>query len=263
MKEKFSLLAYLSSLQDTRWAKKALNQQLIWLNRDKRKPDWAKQKTPAYWLQQVVIMARHLQIPENIFLNEETGPTGAGGFEVRRAMIRDFNFRKTVQVDRRDYLRWYRDKNVPKIDLSIYKWDGSYFWWEMKTGVLAEKFDDRFDFKAGIDQATRDKIIHNRICPLCDKPDTIEHALWICSAVKSKNKERKVAIPDQYIKRLTRELPFIEDLNNMSVHEAFLAILWLLNADQPDQLKRDIGSWFRRTLESRRELIQLQLKNKP
>jgi hypothetical protein len=263
MKEKLNLLAYLSSLEDTRWAKKALIQQREWLDRDMKREGWATKKNPDYWFQQVVMLANELQIPQAVYLNDNTASKGASGIEVRNSMIRKYNTDKERHVDRRDYLRYYRDQWYPKIDVTICKWDGSYFWRQLKTGLLAEKYDDRFDFNSGIPQNIRDKTIFNRSCPVCDQPDSIEHALWICTAIKEKNRERKVFIPVQYKDRLVRELSFITDLENITIHEAFLVTLWLLSADQPFQLKMDIGCWIKKTLESRQELVRLKEPPEP
>jgi hypothetical protein len=263
MKEKLNLLAYLNSLEDTRWAKKALNQQMTWLTKARNKEGWATKKTPDYWLQEVVIMATNLEIPEAVYLNELTASKSRSIAEVRKAEIKDYNIRKTVQVDKRDYLKYQRDKVYPKVDDAIYKWDGSYFWGQMKTGVLAEMYDERFDFKSGIDQATRDLLIKNRTCPLCNGKDSIEHALWLCIPLKQENTKKNTCLKDNEKDGLLRVLTFIKDLDNVSDHEAFLANLWLLNVDQPDQAKRDIGNWIKKVLQTRKSLIHTKGLPKP
>jgi hypothetical protein len=251
-KEKLNLLTYLQSLEDERWAKKALNQQMIWLKKDKLDEKWATKKTPDYWLQGVILMARELEIPENLYLDDSTKTGNA--IAIRKALIKEFNDRKTANVDLRDYLKYYRDQLYPKLNKSIYKWDDSYFWWQMKTGVLAEKFDDRFDFKSGLKQNERDILIRERTCPLCDSLDSIEHALWTCKAIKAEAKKENIFIQDLDVVRLLKDLPFIKDLDTVSIHEAFLLNLWLLNMDQPDQLKKDVGAWIRKTLAIRQRL---------
>ena len=263
LKEKLCLLTYLNSLGESRWAKKALNQQTEWLNKDRAKASWAAKKTPSYWLQEVVIMANAQGIPEAVYLNEDTYSKAASTMEVRKAMLKDYNTRMTAEIDKRDYLKYQRDKVYPGIDKSINKWDGSYFWWQMKTGVLAEKYDERFDFKAGIIQIIRDLAIKNRLCLLCDGRDSIEHALWLCRPIKEQNKQDNIEIPNIEKERLKQVLTFVKDLDKMSEHEAFFANLWLLNNDQPDQSKREIGNWFKRVLQTRKELIGIKKGNLP
>jgi hypothetical protein len=251
-KMKFNLLTYFQNLPDHRWARLALKQQDIWLKKDKLDPDWLIKKTPAYWLEGVAIIARDLGIPESLIFQKSWNNK-----EIREIMVRDYNIDKMKKVTGKDYMMYFRDKTIPRVDPDIYKYDDTIFWWEMKTGVLSEKYDDRFDFKNQQTQEERDQLIKIRLCTLCKELDCIEHCLWICEPVKIEFKKRKLKFIDHPdIERTQTTLSFVKDITNVNIHEGYLINLYLLNYDHSISFKKEVGRWIRETLNVRKALLK-------
>jgi hypothetical protein len=175
-------------------------------------------------------------------------------------VVEVYNEGKRPPTDgKKDYLRYDREKVYPVVEDDVYKFDDTYFTWQMKTGMLSEKYDDRFDWKkrgSGMSTQDWDDGIKKSKCKLCDEPDSLEHALWECKVLKEQRVKGKITFIDQeYIDQMKQIMPFVDDIENMSEFEAFLAGNWLLNREQSVECRKQVGRWIRQTLEVRKQLF--------
>jgi hypothetical protein len=256
-KQKLGLLPYWYSLPEKSWAGKAFRQQEKWFAVDKNEYDW-KNKPQKYWLMGVLKIANELNIDPPLLEWKSEGKKA-----VWQHTVAEFNKRKHLQVDSKDYMKHYRDKGYPKVDDEMYKFDDTYYWWRMKTGILPQMYDDRFDFwtNPNITQVEREETIKNRICDLCGQKDNIEHALWICQDIKREKEKGNITfIPEEEERRLLEHLPFIKDLEKITVHEIFLINSYLLDREHTISFKKQIGKWIHDTLRVRKKLRDKKLK---
>ena len=295
MQKEMLLAAYFESLPPESWAKIAYEHQKAWFEEDKvklgedevqeeeeeeeveaedeeeeeeleepkdkgkktskkaSKKGW-KKCTPKYWYHQVRQHLEELSLqPEDLIDSKVTKAA------IWNKVVRLYNDGKRPPGgSKKDYLQYSREKVYPVVEDDVYKWDDTYFTWQMKTGMMAEKYDERFDWlKRGL-MSTQvwDEHIKTKMCKLCKEHDSLEHALWECRVLKEQRVKGRITFIDQeYIVQMKQIMPFVDDFDNMSEFEEFLAGNWLLNREQSSECRKQVGRWIRQTLEVRKELI--------